>query len=172
MASSLVEIMRHNNWANRRLLERCAELSEARLDLSAPGTYGKVRDTLVHLVGAEQRYVAALEGRDWPPPLEREAFPGFPALARISNESGDALERVAAADPIGQTLHLNRRGETWEMDPAHFLIQAIDHATEHRGHVVSILTQNGVEMPGLDGWAYSMEKGLIRQKPGGQESPS
>jgi uncharacterized damage-inducible protein DinB len=165
MASSLVEIFGHNQWANLRLLERCAGLTDAQLELSAPGTYGTVRATLVHLVGAEQRYVAALEGREAPASLESGPFPGFEVLHGMASESGEKLVQIATPNPTDRILHLIRRGQAYDIDSAHFLLQAINHATEHRGHVVSILTQNGVEMPELDGWAYSEEHGLIRPVP-------
>jgi len=62
MASTLSEPFRHNLWANLRLLDVCAGLSEAQLDLTALGTYGRVRDTLVHLIAGEGRYVGLLRG--------------------------------------------------------------------------------------------------------------
>jgi uncharacterized damage-inducible protein DinB len=34
------------------------------------------------------------------------------------------------------------------------LLQAINHATEHRAQVAAILTQQGIEPPGMDGWTY------------------
>jgi uncharacterized damage-inducible protein DinB len=37
------------------------------------------------------------------------------------------------------------------------LTQAINHATEHRAQVTTILTQQGVEPPDLSGWAYVEE---------------
>jgi uncharacterized damage-inducible protein DinB len=37
------------------------------------------------------------------------------------------------------------------------MIQAINHATEHRVHIAAILTQLGVEPPTLDGWQYGQE---------------
>jgi uncharacterized damage-inducible protein DinB len=33
------------------------------------------------------------------------------------------------------------------------LVQAINHATEHRSHVATILTQLGIQPPEMDGWA-------------------
>ena len=50
MASLLVTFYEHNTWANLRLLDFCAGLSDEHLDASAPGTLGRVRDTLVHIV--------------------------------------------------------------------------------------------------------------------------
>ena len=37
-------------------------------------------------------------------------------------------------------------------------LQAINHATEHRAHVATILSQHGVAPPELDGWTYDEEK--------------
>jgi uncharacterized damage-inducible protein DinB len=50
MVSLLVTFYEHNTWANLRLLDFCAGLSDEQLDASAPGTFGRVRATLVHIV--------------------------------------------------------------------------------------------------------------------------
>lgn len=41
------------------------------------------------------------------------------------------------------------------------LVQAINHATEHRAQIMTTLTQAGVEPPSLDGWTYGEEGGQI-----------
>jgi uncharacterized damage-inducible protein DinB len=51
MAALLVMFCGHNMRANLRLLDFCAGRSDEQLDTSAPGTFGHVRDTLVHIVG-------------------------------------------------------------------------------------------------------------------------
>ena len=84
MATILVELYRHNLWANLKLLDLCAGLTEEQLVLSEPGTYGRVRDTLVHLVGAEGRYVTTLGGGKPDHPVrENEPFPGFATTIRV-----------------------------------------------------------------------------------------
>ena len=50
MVSLLVTLCEHNTGTNLRLLDFCAGLSDEQLDASAPGTFGRVRDTLVHIV--------------------------------------------------------------------------------------------------------------------------
>jgi uncharacterized damage-inducible protein DinB len=40
-----------------------------------------------------------------------------------------------------------------------FLVQAINHGTEHRSQVATILTQLGIEPPDMAGWAYFFESG-------------
>ncbi|HEX5414402.1 MAG TPA: DinB family protein [Chloroflexota bacterium] len=161
MPSPLGDIFRHNRWANLQLLDFCAGLSDEQLSLQAPGTYGTVRDTLSHLAGAESRYVAALnevEGARF----EAGPFPGIAALRESLASSGDALERFAEGGLPSELAPEVHWGKTWHIQPTHFLLQAINHATEHRSHVIGILTQNGLTPPGLDGWAYGTGAGLIR----------
>jgi uncharacterized damage-inducible protein DinB len=42
------------------------------------------------------------------------------------------------------------------MRAALLLTQSINHSTEHRSHVMTVLTQVGVEPPELDGWFYAL----------------
>ncbi|MGH2458238.1 MAG: DinB family protein [Chloroflexota bacterium] len=163
MATILVELYRHNRWANLRLLELCAGLSEEQLDLSAPGTYGRVRETLVHLVAAEGRYVAALGGPQSDQSVrEGEPIPVVATLREHAGSSGDWLIKFAEESPNGKVLTGTWRDEPYRMAAAQLMVQAINHATEHRAHVVSILTQHGVDVPSLDGWTYGEATGLDR----------
>jgi uncharacterized damage-inducible protein DinB len=53
MGPVLVEAFRYNKWANLHLLDACANLSDAQLELSSPGTMGAIAATLTHLLAAE-----------------------------------------------------------------------------------------------------------------------
>src|SRR3954467_6076713 len=83
MSESLVEMFRHNAWANERLFGACAGLSDAQLDATGIGTFGTIRNTPVHTVGAQERYVAALAEKG-PVGEFRERGP-FPGLAELSD---------------------------------------------------------------------------------------
>ena len=151
----LGDLFRHNRWANERLLDACAGLSQEQLNASNPGAFGTIADTLHHLVVAEGRYTAILTGAQ--PNYEREEFPGFAALKERANRSGTALIEVAEREEPGRILRGVRRGEPYELPAEMLLIQAINHATEHRTNVTTILAQLGVQPPDLDGWAYQPE---------------
>jgi uncharacterized damage-inducible protein DinB len=57
---TLTTLFRHHQWANLRLFELCARLTPDQLDASIPGTYGSIRDTLQHIVTAEQSYFSRI----------------------------------------------------------------------------------------------------------------
>ncbi len=155
MSESQIELFRHNVWATQRLFDACAGLSDAQLDATAGGTFGTVRDTLMHLVGAQERFVTALAEHG---PVrvirEREPFPGVAELRDAARTSGVALVELAARAQSGATATTTWRGEEFTLPVWLLLLQAITHATEHRTQVAAILTQQGIQPPGLDGWTY------------------
>lgn len=161
MANVLVDLFRHNAWANERLLEACAGLDDAQLDATGDGTFGSVRDTLVHLFGAQGRYVHTLTGERLEPMVsEREPWPGFETLRASAKASHRGLEDVAARADSAGPVSREWDGQMVELPVALLLTQAINHATEHRAHINTILTQAGVEPVALDGWAWNVA-GLV-----------
>jgi uncharacterized damage-inducible protein DinB len=160
MAESIfVQLFEHNLWANDRLLEACARLDADQLDWSSKGTYGSIRDTLVHLAAAQARYVGALQ-RSAPDEsvVEGQPYPGIAAVTESSRKSGSKLIEHARANPTDRLFETVRRGHPETLLISTLLIQAINHATEHRAHVNTILGQHGVEPPGVDGWAYAKSR--------------
>ena len=75
---------------------------------------------------------------------------------------GDA-QLEEAATKAGQDRQVQVTGDdppgTWRMPVSLFLLQAINHGTEHRSQVATILTQLGIEPPDTDGWAYFFASG-------------
>ena len=80
----------------------------------------------------------------------RRGFPGFDELRARTRHSGEALVALASDLQPGQLLHLDSQGQQFTMAAIVPLIQAINHATEHRTHVVTILSQQGVAPPRID----------------------
>lgn len=154
MADVGVEAFKHNVWANLEILDSCARLSDADLVATAPGTYGPVRDTLVHLLASEGRYVGEFKGRTDDMLSEDLPFVGFEKLRLYGVASGQALLEIVQTSPPDSVLRGTYRGQPYEMAASILLVQAINHATEHRMHIVSILNQRGVETPRLDGIRY------------------
>ncbi len=155
MSESLVEMFRHNTWANQRLFDACEGLSDARLDATVVGTFGSIRDTLMHIVGAQERYVAALAETEPVSVIrERGPFPGLAELRDAAHTSSEALVELAARAQSGATVTTTYRGEGYTLPVWLLLVQAINHATEHRAQVAAILTQQGIDPPSMDGWTY------------------
>jgi uncharacterized damage-inducible protein DinB len=157
MNIGLPAFFKYNLWANLRLLDACAQLSDAQLDATMKGSYGSVRETLMHLFGAEEGYARTLTGKIPTPALkELITFPGFAELRRRAKESGEALIMFAEQvdqGKLSQILHLD--GGTYDAPVIVVVIQAIDHAIDHRSQISTLLSQQDIEPPDLDSWAYN-----------------
>ncbi len=153
MASILVKLFEYNRWANVRAVAACAGLADTQLDATVPGTAGSVRHTLMHIAGAEQRYILRLSGRQ-PTYGERDGWPGAERLQQTLEESGRALIALAERADPDEVLQGEYQGRPYSLPAATVYVQAINHATEHRAQIATILTQQGVEPPDCSGWAW------------------
>ena len=153
-AGTIAEFARYNVWANLQLLMLCEGLSEAQLQTSAPGAYGTIYDTLVHIVKADGLYIRLLGGPETPPPFRWEDKPPVADIRRYAESLGPILiETMSHADPDGIVR------QQWEEGPVAYkavtvLIQIINHGVEHRTNITTILAALGVATPDIDGWGY------------------
>jgi uncharacterized damage-inducible protein DinB len=146
----------HNRWANLRAVALCANLTDAQLDGTAVGTAGSVRKTLMHIAGAEQRYVMRLSDHQ-PTYGERDGWPGVDRLGQVLRESGQLLIDLAATANPDAVLEGEYQGRSTTLPAAILYVQAINHATEHRSQIATILSQQGIEPPDFSGWAWNGE---------------
>ncbi len=155
MATIIADFFKFNLWANLRVLDACAGLDDAQLDATIRGTFGSVRETLVHIVAAEEGYVQRFTGQRLEPALHKDdPFPGFDELRRRVRQSGEGLIAIAEQFDAAQVLHLSYQGQFYAVPAIFVLIQAINHATDHRSQVATVLSQQDVTPPELDGWSY------------------
>ena len=144
---------------NRLLIETCQQLSPEQLATSTDGTYGSIAATLVHIANAQAGYAARLLDRERPERLTEDPFPGLAAVAERLAQSDGQLEEATARSDWDRQVQI--KGDdppgTWLMPVGLFLLQAINHGTEHRSQIATILTQLGVEPPAMDGWGYILQ---------------
>lgn len=156
--------MRHNTVMNERLMDACRRLTAEQLTATAAGTYGGVGATLVHMANAQMGYAARLLDTQRPEALPEDPFPGFDVLGGRFADGNSQLEEGATR--AGQDRDVEVTGDNppgrWRLSVPLFLLQAVNHGTEHRSQIATILTQIGVEPPRMDGWAYFFESGHMR----------
>lgn len=154
MSTGLPGFFKYNLWANILLLDACEQLTDAQLDATVIGTFGSIRETLMHLFGAEEGYAGALTGNIPTPRLkDLTAFVGFDELRQRAERSGRELVAFAEQGDPGKVLYLD--GGTYEATTTIVLIEAIDHAIDHRSQISTLLSQQGIEPPDLDAWSYN-----------------
>lgn len=157
--SFLLKIFEHNNWANQQIFQACAALSEEQLDAEPQSaTQGSIRSTLMHLVSAQRGYLSLLT-------LPVEARPNTPLdfaeLQESVTRSGEGLLALVGDEESFPKDQLQTR-DGYYVDPWVVILQIINHATEHREQIKSMLSALGVTPPNIDGWDYGeVTKALI-----------
>ena len=150
----LAKVFAHNNWANSQIIQACSALSDEQLDAEPQSaTHGSIRRTLVHLVTAQQGYLRLLtlplEDR-----LDPVAPPPFAELQRLASTSGEALLALARDEASILTNGRIQTQDGFFVEPWVVMVVVINHATEHREQISSMLSALGVTPPNLDGWSY------------------
>src|SRR5258706_7648844 len=155
--SVLTALFAHNTWANLKLLDFCEKLSDEQLDATAIGCFGSIRDTLWHIVGGEVSYVKRVNSKLPPTPVSRDQFPGFAALKDAARWTNDELLQLALSARQDTLVREPPPHYIFEYRLASLMVQAINHATEHRAQISAIITQLGMEPPDMSGWQYMVE---------------
>ena len=153
------EFLNYHCWANLRLLDACLELTPGQLASSAPGTYGSIYDTLVHIVKSEAGYYKRISGIQLDPPFAWESAPSVAEIRAFAERTGKGLQEAAGGMLITDTIERYWNEPEWEGLPMRYkkgglLIQVLDHGVEHRTNITTIMAQYGIKTPEIDGWEY------------------
>lgn len=143
----------HHFWATDMLIAHCAALPPDAWQATVPGTAGTIHHTLVHLVGADGRYLGLLTGAT---PAVQESAP--PPLDQLRTHfAGQVRQWQAALDRADELdVTIPARGDRPEMPHARnlLLVQALHHGNDHRTHVGTILGACNLPNVDVSGWAY------------------
>jgi uncharacterized damage-inducible protein DinB len=163
----LTEVLRalydYNHWATERVLDTAAQLTpEQWLALGTAGR-GSVRDTLVHLVSAQNRWLAWWDGSHSAEDANRlrldpTDYPDLAAVRAVWAASDEAIQAFvnglsdAEAERVfSATLQDGRvfRLALWKM-----VLHVANHGTQHRSEVAARLTSFGHSPGDLDALRY------------------
>ncbi len=149
----LIKLVEHNQWANLQIIQACSTLSDEQLDAPPKSaTRGSIRQTLAHITEAEEAYLAFLLGRE-----ERSQWQAAPTMMKLQEAariSGEGFVDLVGGD-ISKSMHRQLRlSDGWMVQAWLIILQALNHATEHREQVKSMLSSLGVTPPEVDGWSY------------------
>ncbi|MGI8485438.1 MAG: DinB family protein [Thermomicrobiales bacterium] len=151
----LVNLFEHHKWSNLQIIDFCATLTDEQLALTGPGVYGNTLDTLKHIVANEAHYLRFLDGSHQVVGIDqRKPFSGWERLQEVALQTGDALIAFAGpldGDPVQRGVN---EGVAFAIPTSVFLAQVINHATEHRSHIRTVLSSHGIELPESDGWHW------------------
>lgn len=157
--SIMDDAFKHHVWATLRLIDTCGALTSEQLDETCQGTYGSILQTVRHLVGADAFYLSIMGVSDVPP-VDEDTME-LPELRKAMEKMETVwlafLSRDLAPDFVIEEHEDN--GYERRAPVSVRLAQALDHGTDHRSQICTILTSLGVEVPIIDVWEYGIVVG-------------
>ncbi len=162
--SDIRTLLDYTFWARDRVLDAAEQLTPEQFTRPMGNSFSSIRDTLVHLYGADWIWTARLE--QGPAPTAFPAAEDYPSVAALRTAWADVERRLRTfADALVdadvsrvlafKTINYgDAKGEI-----GHIVQHVVNHGTYHRGQVTTMLRQLGAPGPKpLDLIFYYREK--------------
>jgi uncharacterized damage-inducible protein DinB len=154
----------HHVWATLRLIELCGALTSEQLNDTCQGTYGSILETFRHLVGADSFYLNIIGVSDVP--LVDEQTADLVELRALMERCGAMWTAFLSRDLDPDVVIEEHEDNGYERRaPVTIrLAQALDHGSDHRSQICTMLTSIGVVPPIIDVWEYGIVVGRVIEK--------
>lgn len=154
---------RYNAWADRRLYDACAQLSDEEYRKDRKAFFRSIHNTLNHLLIGTRVWLARLTKTEHGVKrLDEILYDDFATLRRACEAEDERLTHyVDGLDGMRLASILEYKttaGPVGALPIATILSHLFNHQTHHRGQVHAMLTQTGVAAPQLDLLYYAMER--------------
>ena len=163
MKQLLQQYAAYNIWANRIITERIAQLPPDTIHREMNSSFGSIYKTVVHLMDAETIWWHRLklqEHVEWP----GKNFDGkFEELSQqllfLSRQWNDWIQHSNEIN-LGHVFgYQNSKKEYFKQPVYEMLLHLFNHQTFHRGQLVTMMRQNGIEkIPATDFIVFSRTK--------------
>ena len=145
----------YNYWANARILETTANLSEAQFVVPANMSHGGLRGTLVHTLAAEWIWRKRCQERVFPTTMmAADEFPTLAVLRDRWREEESALRAyvtgLTEAELKQVVKYTTTSGRPMENILWQILVHLVNHGTQTRSEAALILTGYGYSPGDLD----------------------
>jgi uncharacterized damage-inducible protein DinB len=145
---------RNNAWSNARLLDACAQLSDADFAARRVSFFPSLQATLNHILIVDRNYLADMQGTGRPYFDEEILYPSMAELAPAQRETDRHL--IAFCDALTDSdleriVPIDRRdGIDYREAIGDILAHLYVHQLHHRGQAHAMLAGTDIAPPQLD----------------------
>jgi uncharacterized damage-inducible protein DinB len=155
----------YSSWANAQLLAVVSRLSPAEFTRHIAGSYGSIRNTLVHVLSAEWGWVDRCGGRRRGDRLKAEDYPTAAVFVetwqRVDGWMHELLAGLTDEDLEEDVGFSFAPGMAGSLPRGQLLQHAVFHAVHHRGQVALLLRAIGHAPGNFDLLIYANERSRI-----------
>lgn len=158
----------YDAWANARTLKACAALTQEQFTRNLGNSFGSVRDTLVHIVGAQMIWLERLHGGSPAGLPKPDAYPDMAAVqaqyAETESKLSSYVRGLSVADLERFHEYRNLKGTLFRDQIGHILQHIANHGSYHRGQVTTLLRQLGATPVSTDMIGFYRERAAAAAK--------
>ena len=156
----IAQMYEYGIWANRKLLDKAAALTDEQLRHKFTQGAQPILHTFAHLVGAEWRWYQSWIGA---PLTERLTVDDLPTLDAVRAKweplfaERRAFIESLTAERLSQPIVRKLQGRESSIILWHALVHVANHGTQHRSEIAVMLTDAGYSPGDLDMVWYFMK---------------
>jgi uncharacterized damage-inducible protein DinB len=152
-------------WANTKLFDVMSELSQRQFTENVAGSYGSIRNTLVHVLSAEWGWLDRCGGPPRGDRLKAEDFHTAESVRALWRQVEDHMRAFLTGltneDLSRQIAFAPGNAPKQSIALGELLQHAIVHAVHHRGQVALLVRMLGYTPGNFDMLIYSAEKQIL-----------
>lgn len=143
---TLRDFYEYNTWANKKTLDSLEGISNDAFVAPMGGSFASIRDTMVHILGAEWIWWQRCIGERPKGLLDINDFPDVASLRERWTEIDNGfMSLVNGADLNEDITYVNRHGNQYTYSVGKILLHTANHSSYHRGQIVTLLRQIGAK---------------------------
>jgi uncharacterized damage-inducible protein DinB len=158
----LERVYDYGYWANRKLFQVASQLTPEQFTQTVAGSYGSIRNTLVHILSAEWGWLDRCGGPERGPALKPDTYPTLASLvdtwSTVEAHVREFLSKLKDDDLDRTVEFTNPRGEKHLMVLGALMQHAANHGVHHRGQVALLLRSLGYTPGNFDILFYDIGK--------------
>jgi uncharacterized damage-inducible protein DinB len=151
---ALGRLLAYTTWANHRVMRAAVVLSPMDFRKDMGSSHGGVRGTLAHMLSSEWLWLERFKGVSPDKPVDESVFPDLMSLRdrwTAIEAHRDSWFDGLPEDAVSRRIHYRTLAGLELLAPLWQLIQHVaNHATYHRGQVITLLRVLGVAAPTTD----------------------
>ena len=160
MKQLLQQYAQYNAWANKIIIDQIKQLSEEQLHKEIASSFDTIYKTILHLMDVESIWLQRLklaEHVEWP----GRTFNGSvdelsKKLLQLSQQWEEWITNTNEVNITHVFAYQNSKKEQFKQPVYEVLLHLFNHQTYHRGQVVTMLRQLGIEkIPATDFIVFS-----------------
>jgi uncharacterized damage-inducible protein DinB len=159
----LQQLATYNIWANKKLMEVILNLPEEKQMAEVPSSFSSLYKTVLHMWDAESAWWQRMKLHERLV-IPSENFKGSmkDVVNGLSQQSEQWLDWVSSASDIALDhvfQYQNSKKEQFKQPIYQMLLHVFNHGTYHRGQLINMLRQLGIEkLPQTDFVVWSRKK--------------